>query len=206
MTFRILSFAAVAAALAGCTPHREGPAAAVPLAAPSAWRAIATRDDRQRLSNWRKAWVKALAKARPRHQAQIAAEGPLLDPDAALPDPAPPTGDYRCRTIKLGARGPPRRRVRLYRLSRLPLPHRRRHRRHVHVREAGRAAAADGPNLPGEQPPHDLPRHAPARRRAGDAALRPRQAARPRRRRRARRRAPLAARLPLSRISSRCST
>ena len=38
------------------------------------------------------------------HGAEIAAEGILLDPDAAMTEPSPPPGDYRCRTIKIGAR------------------------------------------------------------------------------------------------------
>jgi hypothetical protein len=93
-----------AAALVGCSVHGEGPTAAVPLAPLATWRTIATRDDHVRISDWRKAWLKALAMARPGHQAEIAAEGPLLDPDAALLDhPGPPPGDYRCRTIKLGS-------------------------------------------------------------------------------------------------------
>jgi hypothetical protein len=102
MRFTILLSLAAAALLAACTTDRSGPAAAVPLIDATQWRAIATRDDRRRLSDWRKVWVKALGEARPRHQAEIAAEGALLQPDAALPEPAPPPGDYRCRTIKLG--------------------------------------------------------------------------------------------------------
>jgi hypothetical protein len=99
----LIALAIAAAGLAACSVHREGPTAAVPLARLATWRTIATRDDHQRISDWRKAWLKALAMARPGHQAEIAAEGPLLDPDAALLDrPAPPPGDYRCRTIKLG--------------------------------------------------------------------------------------------------------
>ena len=35
--------------------------------------------------------------------AEIAREGALLDPDAALAQPLPPPGDYRCRTIKIGS-------------------------------------------------------------------------------------------------------
>jgi hypothetical protein len=93
---------AAAALLAACTTDRSGPTAAVPLIDATQWRAIATRDDRRRLSDWRRAWVKALGEARPLHRAEIAAEGALLEPDAALPQPAPPPGDYRCRTIKLG--------------------------------------------------------------------------------------------------------
>ena len=69
------------------------------------WRSLATKDDRRRIRDWRKAWVKALGEARPAHQAEIAAAGALLDPDAALGQPAPAPGDYRCRTIKLGTQG-----------------------------------------------------------------------------------------------------
>ncbi|WP_243395543.1 DUF4893 domain-containing protein [Sphingomonas oleivorans] len=81
-----------------------------PLAVPSAppqvsgWRAVATEADRARLRNWRTAWMDALAKARNAGAGmRIVAQGALLAPDAALVDPAPPPGDYRCRVIKLGA-------------------------------------------------------------------------------------------------------
>jgi hypothetical protein len=100
-----LLLAAAVSALAGCTVPRMGPAAAVPAMGVTQWRAIATRDDRRRLRDWRTAWVEALDEARPKHEREIVAEGRLLDPDAALPDPAPPAGDYRCRTIKLGSKG-----------------------------------------------------------------------------------------------------
>jgi hypothetical protein len=68
------------------------------------WHILATEDDRSRLRRWRQAWTEALAGARPAHAAEIAGEGALLDPDAALPGARLPTGDYRCRTIKLGTR------------------------------------------------------------------------------------------------------
>jgi hypothetical protein len=100
------TFIAMAIAAAGCTActaRHEGPTAAVPLAPLATWRTVATREDHVRISDWRKALVKALAAAKPGFQAQMAAEGPLLDPDAALDRPAPPPGLYRCRTIKLGS-------------------------------------------------------------------------------------------------------
>jgi hypothetical protein len=102
MRFAIILPLAAATMLGACTAVRSGPSTAVPLVEATQWRALATRDDRRRLSDWRKAWVKALGEARPRHRAEIAAEGALLEPDAALPQPAPPPGEYRCRTIKLG--------------------------------------------------------------------------------------------------------
>jgi hypothetical protein len=95
----------VALAATGCTAQHEGPAAAVPVLGPTQWRALATRDDRRRLRDWRKTWVKAVGEARGGHRAEIDAAGPLLDPDAALAEPAPPPGNYRCRTTKLGAQG-----------------------------------------------------------------------------------------------------
>ena len=69
------------------------------------WRQVATEGDRQRLRNWREAWVQALQQAeRAGHGPRIAAEGPLLQPDAALGPPAIPNGNYRCRMVKLGAK------------------------------------------------------------------------------------------------------
>jgi hypothetical protein len=66
------------------------------------WRTIATEDDRRRLREWRDAWQAALDQARAGHGAEIAAAGALFEPDAALPRPLPPAGDYDCRTTKLG--------------------------------------------------------------------------------------------------------
>jgi hypothetical protein len=71
------------------------------------WRAIATTDDRGRLRDWRDAFVAGLTAARASgHAAEIAREGALLEPDAALGGDPIPNGDYRCRVIKLGARSP----------------------------------------------------------------------------------------------------
>lgn len=76
-----------------------------PPAAPSAdWRTIATQDDRERLRDWRSAFVDGLRGAGAAgHGADIAREGALLEPDSALGGPIP-DGDYRCRVIKLGAK------------------------------------------------------------------------------------------------------
>ena len=66
------------------------------------WRTAATVADRARLRDWRDAWMDALAQI---PQREIAADPQLFDPDRALPEPLPPIGTYRCRTIKLGAPG-----------------------------------------------------------------------------------------------------
>jgi len=71
----------------------------------TAWREAATANDEKRLRDWRKTFVAALAAARKSgHLAEIAAQGALLEPDAALGPPAIPSGTYRCRMIKLGAK------------------------------------------------------------------------------------------------------
>ena len=97
--------ASLCLSLAGCTAltaPRE-----IVVAPGGEWRGAATGADRQRLRDWRNAFVEALAKARAGgHGAAIAAEGALLDPDAALGAAAIPNGDYRCRVIKLGAKRP----------------------------------------------------------------------------------------------------
>jgi len=77
---------------------------APPAPATTSWRAVATEPDRDRLADWRRAFLEGLAKARAAgHASDIAAEGALLDPDAAIGGPIP-AGDYRCRVIKLGAK------------------------------------------------------------------------------------------------------
>ena len=67
------------------------------------WRTIATDGDAKRLREWRSSFTKGLERARIGHAAEVAREGHLLDPDAAIPG-ALPNGRYRCRIIKLGAR------------------------------------------------------------------------------------------------------
>ncbi|HEV7287870.1 DUF4893 domain-containing protein [Sphingomonas sp.] len=68
------------------------------------WRAVTTDQDRDRLRDWRKAWVAALPAARTADNGVIAREGALFEPDRAMANAMPPAGDYRCRTFKLGAR------------------------------------------------------------------------------------------------------
>lgn len=71
----------------------------------TAWKEVATSDDRERLRDWRTAFATSLDAAKKAgHAADIAREGALLDPDAALATPAIPNGMYRCRVIKLGAK------------------------------------------------------------------------------------------------------
>lgn len=71
------------------------------------WKQVVTDADMARIQNWRTAFVEALAQARAAgHGAEIDAEGPLLEPDAALGAPGLVAGQYRCRVIKVGARSP----------------------------------------------------------------------------------------------------
>ena len=76
----------------------------MPAGANAGWRSAATEDDRTRLRNWRDAWMDALREVRAgEHAGEIARGGALFEPDTALANPAPPAGDYDCRTFKLGA-------------------------------------------------------------------------------------------------------
>lgn len=104
-----LMIVSVAAWLVGCMTLL--PTAAMASAAEAneaiagSWRAVATEQDRARLRGWYSAWQDALADARARgFSMQIAGEGLLLDPEAALLQPELPMGNFRCRTVKLGSR------------------------------------------------------------------------------------------------------
>lgn len=90
-------------ALSGCAEFQQAPGV---VAQPARdWRAVATESDRLRLREWRSAFVDALRSARAGgHSADVAREGVLLDPDAALGGGPMPVGDYRCRVIKVGAK------------------------------------------------------------------------------------------------------
>jgi hypothetical protein len=73
----------------------------------TAYKQVISENDRVRLRDWRKTFEDALTAARAKgHEAEIAREGALLDPDAAIAGPAIPDGMYRCRVIKLGAKDP----------------------------------------------------------------------------------------------------
>jgi hypothetical protein len=91
----------LAFALAGCSMMQPSTAVVQPA---SDWRAVATKEDRARLRDWRTAFTSALSAARASgHSADIAREGSLLDPDSAIGGPIP-DGAYRCRVIKVGAK------------------------------------------------------------------------------------------------------
>jgi len=76
-----------------------------PAAQVTDWRVVATASDRERLPEWRAAFMKALDQARTAgHAADIAKEGALLEPDAALGPVPIANGRYKCRVIKLGAK------------------------------------------------------------------------------------------------------
>jgi hypothetical protein len=71
------------------------------------WRRVATQQDRQRLRNWRDAWMTALASVRatPAGLAGIAADPALFDPDRIIEGAALTPGAYRCRVWRLGGLG-----------------------------------------------------------------------------------------------------
>jgi hypothetical protein len=97
-----LALPALVLACAGCSMMQPPPGVVV--RPQSDWRAIATQADRARLRDWRGAFTEALAVARASgHSAEIAREGALFEPDAALGGPIP-NGDYRCRVFKLGGK------------------------------------------------------------------------------------------------------
>jgi hypothetical protein len=99
---RSLLLLGLAIAASGCDVI-EQPSGLIPRWT-SAWRQVASEDDRERLRDWRATFQKALTAARRAgHSTQIAREGALLDPDAAIGGAAIPNGLYRCRVIKLGA-------------------------------------------------------------------------------------------------------
>ena len=82
------------------------PSAADEPPASGSWRATATDQDKERIRGWYSSWEAALADARAKgHGADIDREGVLLQPMAALPNAHLPAGDYRCRPIKVGAKG-----------------------------------------------------------------------------------------------------
>ena len=116
---RILSLTAVAAALvvlACATPGGPGGSGGHPPPPPpppgpggpvlADWSAAITPADRTRLARLDRAWTQSLTEARQfEGSGDLASVGNLIDPRAGRADAAPPPGDYRCRTVKLGNQG-----------------------------------------------------------------------------------------------------
>ena len=90
-------------------PPPPPPAASGEAAGPVAlrdWRGIVTASDRDRYSRRDAAWSLALQQARRQPGlGDLSGLGDLIDPRAARSSVAPPPGDYRCRTVKLGSQG-----------------------------------------------------------------------------------------------------
>ena len=107
----IALFAAGLLPLAACQqmpPPEMVARAEVDVAEEPRWRTIASPEDADRIDRLAAAWDQALAQARRAGLARtVSREGPLLDPEAALPIPAPTPGSYLCRLIRVGppARG-----------------------------------------------------------------------------------------------------
>jgi hypothetical protein len=77
--------------------------AAEPLApSEQAWRDTIAPADQAMLERLPSIWADVLAAARKRSAAEIDAEGPLLDADAALEHPELPPGSYWCRVVRIG--------------------------------------------------------------------------------------------------------
>lgn len=96
--------------LAGCQTAAPAP---VPAKSPTveveeveAWRQLTTPAGLAALEGIDARWALALSDARRRGATRaIAAEAPLLDPQAALPRAAPAPGPYRCRALRIAAPG-----------------------------------------------------------------------------------------------------
>lgn len=100
---RLVLLLSLMLACTGCNVI-EQPAGMIPRWS-TGWKEVVTANDSERLREWRTTFVNALDAARKAgHGADIAREGALLEPDAALGAPAIPNGLYRCRVIKLGAK------------------------------------------------------------------------------------------------------
>jgi hypothetical protein len=94
--------------LAGCQskPKLEPQVVELEMELEAEWEGLVEDRDVSRLDQIDTLWSEVLSEARKRgHGKRLSAEGPLLDPQAALPRPAPTPGTYRCRTIKFDPAG-----------------------------------------------------------------------------------------------------
>lgn len=87
-------------AIAVCLSVSSAPALA------AGWQDRIAANDADKLRRLGAAWTAALGEARRTHRNELNALGALVRPAAALANPAPPPGLYRCRTVKLGGNLP----------------------------------------------------------------------------------------------------
>ena len=105
---RLAAIALIAFAATACatTPPPPPPPPGGPGETLRDWRGIVTAGDRDRYQRRDAAWRLALEQAeRQPGSGSLRGLGDLIVEDAARPGVAPPEGDYRCRTIKLGSQG-----------------------------------------------------------------------------------------------------
>lgn len=101
----LLGLTALAVAACASTPPPPPPPDS-PRAALRDWRGVITAADRDRYVRLDAAWSLALQQARrQRGSGDLRGLGDLIVADAGRPPVAPPAGDYRCRTVKLGSQG-----------------------------------------------------------------------------------------------------
>lgn len=101
-----LAFALLVAACASAPPPPPPPPPGGPGPALRDWRSIVTAIDRDRYARRDAAWRLALEQSRRQPgSGDLGPLGALIEPGAAQRDVAPPPGDYRCRTVKLGSQG-----------------------------------------------------------------------------------------------------
>ncbi|MCE7796820.1 DUF4893 domain-containing protein [Sphingobium sufflavum] len=98
---RLLTIAATAMALSGCTPVSKPRSAAVSLVEEPGWRALVSTQDEQRITHLPDEWRRLLASVPVSYRRAVEREGALLSPDAGRDHPTPPPGSYRCRLVKL---------------------------------------------------------------------------------------------------------
>lgn len=104
MTSRILCLLGIGLyCLSACAAPAPPPATAAeapPPAIPVQWRAIARPEHAGLIDGLPDRWAAARAGLGKSRQALVASFGALLEPGAALVRPMPPTGRYRCRTLR----------------------------------------------------------------------------------------------------------
>lgn len=105
----VIALALLCSALTGCatTPSARTQQASVTVEPPPperTWERTVTATDRQRIETLQDSLARARASVPKRRAKAMAAEGALLDPEAAQTMPQTPPGPYYCRLIRFGGR------------------------------------------------------------------------------------------------------